>query len=265
MYEHLQGIEPVVTETTNLIEKIACAKVKRAFKGKGGQMTASYEIDTSHPECSRLIENLKFLYFEKGMGFKLLSASFGNVSYTRLRTIFSYLGIERRIGHDCVTDGLKKARSERAKKNNPWTNWTERYKDKDMVNKHHLGGWYFNQSKKKFVWLRSSWEFGYSKWLDENSFDWDVECRSYLLSDGRYYRPDFFIFENNALLKIVEIKSTWANGSKDRIDKFEKFKLEYPEINSELITEELFSLINCSQKNIINMWKKRRILELVNA
>jgi hypothetical protein len=32
-----------------------------------------------------------------------------------------------------------------------------------------------------------------------------------------------------------------------------------------LITEELFSLINCSQKNIINMWKKRRILELVNA
>jgi hypothetical protein len=265
MYEHLQDIENVIQETAALIEKIAFSKIKKEFKGKGGKMTASYEIDSSHPECFRLIENLNFLYFVKGMGFKLLSSSLGNISYTRLRTVFSHLGIERRTGHSCVTDGLKKIRSERAKKNNPWTDWTQKYKDKDAVNKHHLGGWYFNKSKEKFVWLRSSWEFGYAKWLDERLVDWDVECRSYLLSDGKYYRPDFFIFERNKLSKIVEIKSTWSNGAMDRIDKFEKFRKEYPEINSELVTNDLFSLINCSQKSIINMWKKQRILELSNV
>jgi predicted nuclease of restriction endonuclease-like RecB superfamily len=112
--------------------------------------------------------------------------------------------------------------------------------------------------------LRSSWEYGYAKFLNDNRIEWDVEARSYLLSDGRYYRPDFFIYENNNLSKIVEIKSRWSNGSLERIDKFEMFKKEYGDISAELISDELFLLINRKQKDIINEWKKVRLMELKN-
>ena len=264
MYEHIRGLESLIDETRELMQEIACSKIKKEFMSRGGKKTASYIIDTSHKEYEKLKKNLIILYEENGMGFKLISSHLGNVSYTRLRTIFDALGIERRTGQSCVTDGLKKLRSERAKTNNPWTNWTEKYKDKDMVNKHHLAGWYFNESKSKYVWLRSSWEYGYAKFLDDNKIDWDVEARSYLLSDGRYYRPDFFIYENNNLVKVIEIKSKWSNGSLDRIDKFDIFRREYKEISADLITDELFSLLNRTQKDIINEWKKVRLMELKN-
>jgi hypothetical protein len=264
MYEHIQGLEGLIDETRELIQEIACSKIKRQFMGRGGKITTSYVIDASHKDCQKLIRNLKILYEENGMGFKLISSYLGNISYTRLRTVFETLGIEKRAGQSCVTEGLKKIRSERAKTNNPWTNWTEKYKDKDIVNKHHVAGWYLNESKSKYVWLRSSWEYGYAKFLNDNRIEWDVEARSYLLSDGRYYRPDFFIYENNNLSKIVEIKSRWSNGSLERIDKFEMFKKEYGDISAELISDELFLLINRKQKDIINEWKKVRLMELKN-
>lgn len=262
MYEHLINESEMIKETRDLIQVIACSSPKKIFKSKGGSMTSSFFIDKNHKDATRLISNLEHLYHERGMGFKLLSKEFGNVSYTRLRTIFNALGIERRTGTSCVTDSLKKLRSERAKKSNPWTDWTSKNVDRDKKNKHHLCGWYFNKSKNKYVWLRSSWEYGYANWLDSQNVVWDVEVRSYLLSDGRYYKPDFFIFVNNCLSHIVEIKSRWSNGSLDRIDKFEKFKLEYPKIISKLLTEELFDLIGKNPQEVLVEWKTIRNLEI---
>jgi len=264
MYDHLLSKIPMIEETRNMIQEIACSNVKRNFTSKGGNMTSSYIIDKNHPDCLKLIYNLTHLYHDCGMGFKLLSQELGNISYTRLRTVFKTLGIESRVGTSCVTDGLKKLRSERAKKTNPWSNWTEKYPNKDKTNKHHLGGWYFNKSMNKYVWLRSSWEYGYAQWLDLTNQVWDVEARSYLLSDGRYYRPDFFIYEGNKLSHIIEIKSKWVNGSLERIDKFEKFKLEYLDINSKIITEEIFDIIGRTAVDILNEWKNKRITELKN-
>jgi hypothetical protein len=264
MYKHVQELEGIISETRKLIQEIACSKVKREFIDRGGKITKSYEIDTSHKDCQKLIKNLTILYNENGIGFKLISFYLGNVSYTRLRTIFRTLGIEKRVGQNCITESLRKTRSERAKTNNPWTNWTEKHKSKDGINKHHVAGWYFNESKLKYVWLRSSWEYGYAKFLNDSKIEWDVEARSYLLSDGRYYRPDFFIYENSNLTKIVEIKSKWSNGSLERIDKFEMFKKEYSDIPAELITDELFRLVNRKQKDIINEWKKVRLMEFKN-
>lgn len=264
MYDHLLPKVLMIEETRNMIQKIACSNVKRSFTSRGGNMTASFIIDKNHSDCSKLIYNLTHLYHDCGMGFKLLSQELGNISYTRLRTVFRTLGIESRTGTSCVTEGLKKLRSERAKKANPWSNWTEKYPNKDKVNKHHLGGWYFNKSLTKFVWLRSSWEYGYAQWLDSTNQIWDVEVRSYLLSDGRYYRPDFFIYEENKLSSIVEIKSKWFNGSLERIDKFEKFKLEYSDINSKIITEEIFDIIGRKTVDILDEWKNKRIMELPN-
>jgi hypothetical protein len=264
IYEHLLEKQPMIEETRNLVHTIACSNHKKTFKSKGGEQVSSFFIDKDNVDCPKLISNLNHLYHDCGMGFKLLSSQLGNISYTRLRTIFKALGIEKRNGKSCITEGLKKIRSERAKKSNPWTNWNEKYPDKDKVNSHHLGGWYFNKSSNKHVWLRSSWEYGYASWLDSQAFVWDVEIRSYLLSDGRYYRPDFFIFSNDCLSYIVEIKSKWANGSLERIDKFEKFKQEYPNIKALLVSDELFAIIGRTQSQVLAEWKTKRILELTN-
>jgi hypothetical protein len=262
MYECLKDKKQLIDETRILIQKIACSNPTRTFKSKGGTIVSSFFIDKNHQDTIKLIFNLNHLYHDCGMGFKLLSKELGNISYTRLRTIFRTLDIQKRNGTSCVTNSLKKIRSERAKKNNPWKDWTSKYIDKDKINKHHLGGWYLNQSNEKYVWLRSSWEYGYAKWLDSQKINWDVEVRSYLLSDGRYYRPDFFIFKDNCLDHIVEIKSKWSNGSLDRIDKFEQFKKEYKNINSILIMDEVFDLIGKNQNENLIEWKKTRILEL---
>lgn len=264
MYEHLVGNEKLFEETKRLVQEIAFSELRKKRSLKNGSDTSSYNINKSHPDIDVLRKNLRCLYNDLGMGFKLISQYLGNISYTRLRTLFRNLEIEMRTGTSCVTDGLKKLRSERAKKTSQWKDWTSNDKFKHHKNKRFISGWYFNQSKSKLVWLRSSWEYCYAKWLDTQKVEWDVEVRSYLLSDGRYYRPDFFIYENGALQKIIEIKSRWANGSLDRIDKFEQLRDEYSETPAALITGELFEITGCDAFDMIKEWKQIRIMEKPN-
>jgi hypothetical protein len=263
MYEHLTGLEEIVIETRRLLNEIALKTVRREFRSKGGTMTASYMFEADHPEIEILRENLQKLYYDNGIGYKLLSSMLGNVSYTQLRTIFTKAGIKGRTGTHCVTDGLKKVRSERARKSNPWKDWPGNASLSQMhrKSKRYLGGWYLNHKAGKYVWLRSSWEFGYARHLDKQGKDWDVEARSYLLSDGRYYRPDFFVYENGCLVEVIEIKSTWSNGAMDRIEKFEAFKREYPQISARLVSDELFGLIGKTPSQNLLEWKHSRIME----
>ena len=264
MYEHLEGMQEIFDETRQLLDAVALSIAIRSFRSKGGEMTSSFLVNTSHPGSQKLKDNLTLLYHNEGIGFKLLSSILGNVSYTRLRTIFRKLGIETRIGTRCVTDGLKKVRSERAKKNNPWKDWAgnDDLSGMHKFSKKYLGGWYFNNSKKKQVWLRSSWEYAYASFLDTSNRVWDVEVRSYLLKDGRYYRPDFFLYESEKLDHIVEIKSTWTNGAVERIDKFELFKEEYPGIDAKIIMDnELFELVGRTPRQVLVEWKQIRKME----
>jgi len=263
MYEHLAGLDEAVNETRRLLNEIALKTVSREFRSKGGTMTASYVVDMGHPEINALKDNLQKLYHDNGIGYKLLSSMLGNVSYTQLRTIFSKVGVERRTGTRCITEGLKKVRSERARKSNPWKDWTGNPSLSQMQSKskRHLGGWYLNRKTGKYAWLRSSWEFGYAKYLDKQEKHWDIEARSYLLSDGRYYRPDFFVYENGCLAEIIEVKSTWSNGAMNRIEKFETFKREYPQIPARLVGDELFELIGKTPAQNLLEWKHSRIME----
>lgn len=262
MYQIILENKEIIEKTRELIYEIACHKQTREFKSRNGNLTASYLINKEHPDCAILISNLKYLYDSCGIGFKLLSKELGNVSYTRLRTIFKTLEIEKRNGRSCVTESLKAIRSKNASGPlNPWRDWTGKIIDRDKHNKHHLCGWYFNKSCSRFVWLRSSWEYAYAKWLDDKGEIWDVECRSYLLSDGRYYRPDFFIYENNALKKIIEIKSKWSNGQMERIDKFEQFKKEYVGIDAVLFTLDDLQGLGINMVAALKEWKINRKLE----
>lgn len=260
MYDHLREHENMINETGKLLHEIALSKVRHQVGSRGGVVQV-YEVILDHPDVNKLRDNLQFLYKELGMGYKLLAKEFGgNATYSRVRRIFRDLDLHVRTGMSCVTDGLKKLRSERATKNNPWKDWAEKYPQKDMHHKHHLCGWYYNQSLQKSVYLRSSWEYCYAKWLDtQDNLTWDVEARSYLLNDGRYYRPDFFVYRENRLSEIVEIKARWNNGAQNRIDKFHLFQEQYPNVCARLVDHEVFRLTGSNQDCILREWKILRM------
>ena len=100
--------------------------------------------------------------------------------------------------------------------------------------------------------------------LDKQNIEWDTEVQQYELGDGKKYLPDFFIYENNNLIKIVEIKSTFYYTSEDRMKKFYKFQ----ELNKDLFQielinklEDILKLNNHRSKSALSKeWKKKRKL-----
>jgi len=163
-------------------------------------------IDKLNDEEREKIKKELETKYKEGYGFKSLAKEY-NSSYTKMRTIFRKLGIKTRKGRNVVTDRLRRLRSEKAKKEYElrigW--WAPDIIRKSRNPKIGYQGYYYNKSKKKYVWLRSSIEYSYAKWLDRNKIEWDVEYKTYDI-DGILYCPDFFIFENKKLVKIVETK-----------------------------------------------------------
>ena len=258
-YDFLNLSDQFKKDFQKLASEICILNVQNSKRGP------SYDINTSHIHIEKFVTNLNHLYNEIGLGYKsickIISFDKFQISYVTMRKIFKVLGIETRKGMNCITDSLKKMRSENARKNNPWCKWVEKNPTKDEHHIHHLCGFYYNNSKNKWVYLRSSWEFAYARWLDERNVKWDVEVETYMLSDGRSYRPDFFIYCNNVLDHIVEIKSTYTNGALNRVDKFHLFCKEYSELKSMLITEELFSIVGKTPHSVLNDWKNIRKFE----
>jgi hypothetical protein len=95
-------------------------------------------------------------------------------------------------------------------------------------NANHRGD---RQSFYKNIRMDSKWEVGTAKYLDSISVDWKYNEHGYKLSDGRYYYPDFFIYENNLLVKIIEVKGYFRENNRQ---KFDMFLTEYPTVPIEL-------------------------------
>ena len=112
---------------------------------------------------------------------------------------------------------------------------------KGNTHAHHRGD---RQSRYKNIRFDSKWEIGVAQWLDKNNLTWMYGHLGFKLSDNRYYYPDFFIFEDKNLIKIIEVKGYFREENKK---KFEMFLKEYPDIVTELWNKEV--LIN---KDIIN-------------
>ena len=97
-------------------------------------------------------------------------------------------------------------------------------------------GWHKTWDNKK-VYLRSSHEFDYAKYLDENKIKYEVENLriEYFGSTSAKMRiaiPDFYLVESNT---IVEIKSNYTLDNQNMRDKFIAYKkLGY---NTKLILE----------------------------
>ena len=78
------------------------------------------------------------------------------------------------------------------------------------------------------IWMRSSWEIKYAKYLDKKKLEWQYESKTFDLGNTTY-TPDFYLPEHNLY---IEIKGYWRDDAKI---KFKGFKKQYPNIKIKLI------------------------------
>ena len=112
---------------------------------------------------------------------------------------------------------------------------------KGNQNAQHRGD---RQAYYKDTRMDSNWEVGVAKYFDLHNIEWKYNINGYKLSDGKYYYPDFFIYDNGKFQKLIEVKGYFREANKK---KYEMFKNEYPNIIIELWTKNILK-----EKNIID-------------
>jgi len=161
--------------------------------------------------------------YNQGYGLKVLARELG-LSATQIRLLFQRLNISFRTGRNIVTEQVRAFRKELAKgSDNPWRDWTnsEKFRHKKMGR--GIQGYYTDPHGRK-IWMRSTWEYIYAKWLDAQGLHWSTETTQYMLSDGTGYRPDFTITDASGhILRIVEVKGFFKN----RVYKTDLLRNEY--------------------------------------
>lgn len=200
--------------------------------------------------------------YNDGYGLKLIAREFG-ISYSECRQLFGYLDIEIRTGRNVVTDRLKAFRKIKAdaeaKNKTGWNSIESQAKIKNKNTQRGVQGYYFNNSYNKFVWLRSTYEFIYAKWLDNQKIKWDVEVTTYKLKNNVIYRPDFFIYDkDNTLAKIIEIKGFWRDKEYKAIELNNKMSIDVIVITN--IDSYIVKDSNYGKE--LNKWKSQRILKI---
>lgn len=250
----------LLIQISHLIETVYLTEIYKTRKNKHTkQAEVIYKKVSDIYKEQVLKSNLGNLYLQ-GYGYKSLVKMLNNsrITYSVLKRIIKDLGIEQRKGQNIVTDKLKQIRSENARKNNYFTDWPIHSPELCENNKRFVGGYYYNKSKQKNVYLRSSWEYAYAKYLDTNLFDWDVEVKQFQIDENTRYLPDFFIFKNTKLIKIVEIKSLYNRDANKRLEKYYSFCKAYPEIDTQLFVNlnDLLELLGgMSYRKLIKEWK----------
>lgn len=195
--------------------------------------------------------------YDSGIGYKKLSKELG-ISYTQIRIVLAkYFSHKVRTGQNVVTDKLRETR-----RNNvlggksPFYNWTENHPHlADNGTKTGVSGFY-KRCNGEYIYLRSCYEYIYAKWLDSKNIDWRYEVERYSLSDGTFYRPDFFLYENEELKSIVEIKNTFYYDRK--LDKVELFRKEY-DIDLSVIFDVKKYIINSTYHKELRKWKDEKL------
>lgn len=205
-----------------------------------------------------------FKYYSYGYGLKLIAREL-NITYSKLRKLFSIFNLEIRKGYNVTTEVLKQFRKEKALNErklkigfaNP------NLQRHELTGIRGIQGYYFNNSLNKYVWLRSTYEYIYAVWLDYHNIIWDVEVKQFKLNDGTLYKPDFFIYENSKLTKIVEIKGYYDSraykaGLLDNdLDGIQVCLYGY---SNNSITKFLINYT--SYVDALRDWKKNRILKI---
>lgn len=218
--------------------------------------------DVRYLETKKMID---FYYYEKGFGIKYFIKYFKlNTTPTVFRhNLINIFDVKLR-NHNDITDNLRELRTKKAiyeNKNKLGAFSEDVQKNLKSREKTIRGvqGYYFNEMKNKYVWLRSSWEYIYAKWLDKNDIIWDIEKKVFEVDDKKY-RPDFFVYdEQNNIVKIVEVKGYW----KDKVWKFRVLKNEMRNKKIEFILiENIKPYCETNYKTELQEWKNIRLSNL---
>jgi len=193
------------TETSPHLEQ----NTKLLMVEKGHHKFSNHVRNLSDDIKIHLKSQIQEYYFERGWGLKLVARNVLGISYTNCRTLFRLLELTFNKGYNVCNDTLRAFRKQKAiEENKEETGF--RHPDLLRYSKTtHRGvqGYYFNTSTQSYVWLRSTWEFIYAKFLNKAGIKWKIEQRYFRLSDGTKYSPDFYIYNDTwELQKIVEIK-----------------------------------------------------------
>ena len=91
-----------------------------------------------------------------------------------------------------------------------------------------------NFIKYRNIWMRSSWEVAYAKYLDKQKIKWQYEPKYFDL-EKTTYTPDFYLPETDMYIEIKGYKSNVF------IKKFKLFKKLYPNIKIKILDENYFN------------------------
>jgi len=241
-------------------------KLKKFKTRNGGSIYHDKDKIKSDIRYDLVKEFIEKNYYTNGMGIKSIIKKYNlPITYSILRFYFiNFFKIKIRDNKE-ITDFIRKSRREKAtyERDNKIGFFNQNLQDNLKIRNstiRGIQGYYFNISLNKYVWLRSSWEYIFAKWLDKNNYKWDVEIKTFEISNNKKYRPDFFIFDNNDnIIKIIEVKGYW----KDKLYKFVELKNMLNKSNIEFILVDKIKTYSYNGfKQDLNNWKRERILDL---
>lgn len=104
----------------------------------------------------------------------------------------------------------------------------------------------------KTVWLRSSYELTYIKFLEAQNIPWVYEEFLFDLDRGRKYLPDFYLPETK---EFVEVKGRFYKGARE---KYEDFIRLYPNEKIKLVQRKEIEEIRKSM-NLENDGRRKKL------
>lgn len=103
------------------------------------------------------------------------------------------------------------------------------------------------------ICFKSGWEILVAKYLDQNNIKWKYENITYSLNETKSYTPDFSIYENEKLIKHIEVKGYWRKENKE---KFEIFMNIFPNIIVEIWDKKVLLTNNIMTKWSSGQWHR---------
>ena len=165
-------------------------------------------------EFERIRSLIYDLYWNQGQSCNELGKRFGYPGNSTITKVFEHLDIPRRTFEESTRVAILKGRLVLP----------------EIVNETGLAkniqqGWHTTWTGGD-VFLRSSYELDYAKYLDENSISYSVENLRIEYFDTQQNKtrvaiPDFYISSTN---EIIEIKSDFTLDIQEMLDKFETYK-----------------------------------------
>jgi len=197
-------------------------------KNKGKKHSEEFKLQCRERKLGvRLSEDTKKKIGEKNKGKKHSEAFIQNCRARNLGTKRSTV-TKQKMKESNSKYWLGKKRLDMVGENNPMHKYPNLCK---YV--HSKGGF----RKDIGIYVRSSWEANICRIYRYLGYTVIYEPKSFKLSDGKTYRPDFYIVELDLW---IEVKGRWYNEAKIRFDLFIQ---EYPNIKIQVIEQKQYSTL----------------------